>query len=144
MAAAWNLAAHTVQAGGVVDYQPILVVLVGMTTATITGVFVFMTFRIDRGTQQEAERVAKETLKKMKNEVEADVERMKESVDHDIRWMKKSAGDELAKMINKSDRSLGETKKSRDLAMNKMNREVNGLTLRVDDAITLLLQAFGV
>jgi len=135
MAAAWNLAAHTVQAGGVVDYQPILVVLVGMTTATITGVFVFMTFRIDRGTQQEAERVANETLEKMKNEVEADVKKMKESVNIDIKRMEESAYNELVKMINESNRSLGDTKRSRDLAIDKMNSEVNGLPLRVDKAI---------
>ena len=44
MIAAWHLSARTVQAGGVADYQPILIVLVGMTTATITGIFMFMTF----------------------------------------------------------------------------------------------------
>lgn len=62
--AAWSLSARTVQAGGVVDYQPVLVVLVGMTTATITGTFVFMTFRIDRGTKKKAGEVARRAAKK--------------------------------------------------------------------------------
>ncbi len=62
--AAWSLSARTVQAGGVVDYQPVLAVLVAMTTATIAGIFLFMTFRIDRGTRRKAKRVAKNAAKK--------------------------------------------------------------------------------
>ena len=62
--AAWSLSARTVQAGGVVDYQPVLAVLVAMTTATIAGIFLFMTFRIDRGTRRKAKRVAKKAAKK--------------------------------------------------------------------------------
>lgn len=44
---------------GQVNYQPMMAVLIAMTTATIAGIFVFMTFRIDRGTRLKAERVAK-------------------------------------------------------------------------------------
>lgn len=73
MIAAWNLSARTVQAGGVVDYQPIMAVLLAMTTATITGIFVFMTFRIDRGTKRKAERAARKearkTLPRIKDEI---------------------------------------------------------------------------
>lgn len=50
------------QSEGQVDYQPMMAVLIAMTTATITGIFVFMTFRIDRGTRLKAERVAKEKV----------------------------------------------------------------------------------
>ena len=66
LVAAWSLAARTVQAGGAMDYQPILVVLVGMTTATITGIFVFMSFRIDRGTRFEAQKIAEKVVRESK------------------------------------------------------------------------------
>ena len=135
MVAAWNLAARAVQAGGVVDYQPILVVLVGMTTATITGVFVFMTFRIDRGTQQEAERVAKETLERMKDEIETDAKRMKESADRDLNGMKKLAANELTKMINKSERSLNDTKRSRDVVISDIANAVKNVPQKVDKEV---------
>lgn len=70
LVAAWSLSARTVQAGGVVDYQPVLVVLVGMTTATITGIFVFMTFRIDRGTRLKVEEVTGKALKDEKKKLD--------------------------------------------------------------------------
>ena len=40
-------------------WGPMLAVLIGLTTMTISGIFVFMTFRIDRGTKLTAERQAK-------------------------------------------------------------------------------------
>lgn len=40
-------------------WGPMLAVLIGLTTMTISGIFVFMTFRIDRGTKLTAERKAK-------------------------------------------------------------------------------------
>lgn len=58
---AWKLVENNAQATGFVDYRPMMTVLIAMTTATITGIFVFMTFRIDRGTRLKAERVAKDT-----------------------------------------------------------------------------------
>lgn len=47
---------------GVVDYTPMITMFVAMTTATITGIFLFMTLRIDRGTRLKAERVAKDKV----------------------------------------------------------------------------------
>ena len=61
--AAWSLSARAVHADGVVDYQPLVAVLIALTTATITGIFVFMTFRIDRGTKTKAGEVARKTAK---------------------------------------------------------------------------------
>lgn len=46
---AWRLMEQSVKLG-VVTYQPMMTVLVAMTTATIAGIFLFMTLRIDRGT----------------------------------------------------------------------------------------------
>lgn len=51
-----------VAAGGVVNYQPLSAALLATTTATITGIFLFMTLRIDRGTRLKAEKVAREAV----------------------------------------------------------------------------------
>ena len=59
---AWKLGIDSAQAGVQLDYEPMIATLVAMTTATIAGIFVFMTFRIDRGTRLKAERVAKEKV----------------------------------------------------------------------------------
>lgn len=64
----WNLMQQSIQQGVVVNYQPIATVLVAMTTATITGVFLFMTLRIDRGTRLKAESVAKREIEKRTTE----------------------------------------------------------------------------
>ena len=102
MVAAWNLAARTVQAGGVVDYQPILVVLLGMTTVTITGVFVFMTFRIDRGTKRKAKDVAKSSANKalmnIKKEAKDDLDTMNKDTKKDLNEMKEDVGEDLKEM----------------------------------------------
>ena len=58
------------QASGVVDYTPMLAVFIAMTTATITGIFLFMTLRIDRGTRIKAERVATKAMKQLTLEAE--------------------------------------------------------------------------
>ena len=104
--AAWNLAARTVQASGVADYQPILIVLVGMTTVTISGIFLFMTFRIDRGVVQEAERVANDALK-----------RLKETADKDM----KAASNDLKKVISDAEKSVASLRKQGDYAKTKLN-----------------------
>ena len=47
------------------NYMPMISVLIAMTTATITGIFLFMSLRIDRGTRNTAEKTAKKTAKKV-------------------------------------------------------------------------------
>ena len=59
---AWELMQRSLDLGKA-TYEPIITVLVAMTTATIAGVFLFMTFRIDRGTRLRAEKVAKKVAK---------------------------------------------------------------------------------
>lgn len=69
----WRLLKQSTDFGVVVDYQPIATVLIAMTTATITGIFLFMTLRIDRGTRLKAENVARDAVK---DEVKAARERL--------------------------------------------------------------------
>ena len=97
LVAAWSLSAQTVQAGGIVDYQPVLVVLVGMTTATITGTFVFMTFRIDRGTKKKAGEVAKKAAAKAAKEKLTDaIEAEKKKLDEVVEDAKKAVKDAVS------------------------------------------------
>lgn len=128
MVAAWNLAARTVQEGGVVDYQPILVVLVGMTTVTITGVFVFMTFRIDRGTKRKARGVAKKALKKIKRKAK-----------EDLYTMEKKTCETLSEMIEKSEQSNASLTAARESAIQNFNSTLAKITAesdrKIDEAI---------
>lgn len=54
-------------------WGPVMATLVGLTTMTISGIFVFMTFRIDRGTkltaQWTAQKVAKDTVAELVRKV---------------------------------------------------------------------------
>ena len=45
---------------GLVVWGPMFAVLIGITAMTITGIFIFMTFRIDRGAREVARKVARE------------------------------------------------------------------------------------
>ena len=54
---------------GIDLWGPVVAMLLGLTTMTISGIFVFMTFRIDRGTKLRAEWTAKEIAKKTVEEV---------------------------------------------------------------------------
>ena len=58
---------------GVDLWGPVMATLVGLTTMTISGIFVFMTFRIDRGTkltaQRTARRIAESTVEEVFNKV---------------------------------------------------------------------------
>lgn len=50
--------------GAMSIWAPMLAVLIGLTTVTISGIFLFMTFRIDRGTKRVAREEAAKTAEK--------------------------------------------------------------------------------
>ena len=54
---------------GIDLWGPVVATLLGLTTMTVSGIFVFMTFRIDRGTKLKAEWTAKEIAEKTVREV---------------------------------------------------------------------------
>jgi len=52
-------------------WAPLIATLLGLTTLTVSGIFVFMTFRIDRGTRLRATTVAEDTAREfLKNDKE--------------------------------------------------------------------------
>ena len=68
----------SLQSEGQVNYQPMMAVLIAMTTATIAGIFLFMTFRIDRGTRLRAESEVKRALKDERKNFNEQLDAMKE------------------------------------------------------------------
>ena len=84
---AFKLVDDNVRTSGVVDYRPMMSVLIAMTTATIAGIFLFMTLRIDRGTKlkagraarKEAKRAASKAVKGVANEFRERLEEMEEA-----------------------------------------------------------------
>lgn len=91
---AWHLMQESIKEG-VASYDPIVTVLVAMTTATIASIFLFMTFRIDRGTRLKAESVAKKAMKgevkkarKRLTEIETDAGLCIDKIEKDVERIK--------------------------------------------------------
>lgn len=55
-------------------WEPMIAILLGLTTMTVSGIFVFMTFRIDRGARTEARKVAAKVVNTMKREAIEEVQ----------------------------------------------------------------------
>ena len=112
---AWKLGYNNAQAAVPMDYDPMMAVLIAMTTVTITGIFVFMTFRIDRGTRLKAERVAKDKIDKLvKTELAKFAKTSEEELDdfcraygEELRKFGATARGKFAKFKQNSDAKLG-------------------------------------
>ena len=83
---------------GVDLWGPVMATLIGLTTMTISGIFVFMTFRIDRGTKLTArwtaEKIAAETVRGIVERVLGkEIANTRESIDGVNKDLKKAAGD---------------------------------------------------
>ena len=125
--AAWSIADRSSPAGAVADYQPLLLTLLALTTATITGTFMFMTFRIDRDTRQTAERVAKDEVDKV------------------LKKKKEEADKALAEIVKKSEQSLSSLDVVKNNATkvvnNKLTEIINKAKQDVDGAVSNRLDA---
>ena len=87
--------------GAAPDLSMMMAVFIGLTTMTISGIFLFMTFRIDRGTRMTAQRVAQEVGKAEAKEVAR--EEMGELVNKKFAEM---WGDHVVEGIEKEKRKL--------------------------------------
>ena len=113
---AWKLGHDNAQAAVPMNYEPMMAVLIAMTTVTITGVFVFMTFRIDRGTRLKAERVAKEKVGEIVKDKLDDFEKTSEekfnnfrkTSDEELVGFGRTARGKFAEFKKDSDDKLGE------------------------------------
>ncbi len=68
------------QGSGTVDYSPMMSVYIAMTTATITGIFLFMTLRIDRGTRLKVESEAKKAVAREQQKISGLTEELRMTV----------------------------------------------------------------
>lgn len=86
--------------------------LMGLTTMTISGIFVFMTFRIDRGARAEAQKTANKAVN--------------EAVDKKIQLEVEKKMDELLKgRMEEADRQLGNRMKEVDRQLGNRMKEVD-------------------
>ncbi len=107
---AFKLVDGNVQTSGVVDYRPMMSVLIAMTTATIAGIFLFMTLRIDRGTKRKAEeaarkeakRAAKKAVKGVANEFRERLKKMEEASKQTCANMEKASEDNCAALVRET------------------------------------------
>lgn len=102
--------------------------LLGLTTMTISGIFVFMTFRIDRGAKAEAREAAEKIAKKTADEiVKKEVEKIVESE------IRKQLSSLLAEVENKNDVKL-------DGASRRMETRDEAFDARIDDKFAAIDQ----
>ncbi len=121
------------QTSSPVDYGPMVSVYSAMTTVAITGIFLFMTLRIDRGTRLKAERVAKKTMTKVVDEIVAE----------ETNEMNKIVADGKARMDEivaggkeKMDNAVADGKGKMDEAMAQEREKVNNFTQQMQGALT--------
>lgn len=107
LVSALKLVDHGVQSGAPVDYQPMMAVLIAMTTATIAGIFLFMTFRIDRGTRFRAEHSARDEVNKKTEDIVRGLEDKAACV-------RKKAKADFAKQRTEAERVLEQAKEDLD------------------------------
>lgn len=107
------------------SFPPMIVVFVGLTTMTISGMFLFMTFRIDRGARLEARNAAKEEMNKneeIKNIIE-ETKELKECADQHTDSVKeklREAENEFNKGRKKIESSVKEVERARGEAFNQI------------------------
>lgn len=114
---AWHLMQESIEMGDA-SYEPIVTVLVAMTTATIAGTFLFMTFRIDRGTRLKAESVANRA-------VEDEV---------------KNANSQLTKIENDAKRLLEDAKMDSRRHINEVKKDVERIRSTVNETVRTFLR----
>ena len=98
-------------------WASMVAILLGLTTMTVTGVFVFMTFRIDRGARLEAQRTAKEAV------TEAAEKAIKEAAEKAI----KKEGAVVVDVLDALKKQFEESRQKIDGLFSGINGEVSGI-----------------
>ena len=104
------------------SFMAMITVLIGLTTMTISGMFIFMTFRIDRGAKTEAREVAeKEAGKVAKKEA-------RKAVDDKVGAAVEEAEKEAVRLVGERVRAAGEE------AEGEVNSMVQDARRKIDEA----------
>ena len=108
---AWHLMQESIEKG-VASYEPIVTVLVAMTTATIASIFLFMTFRIDRGTRLKAESVAKKAVKSEIKKARELLQEVEDEADGFLKRINENAGFHMSKVESEVAHIRGEVRET--------------------------------
>ena len=100
-----------------VDYEPMMAMYIALATVTITGIFLFMTLRIDRGTRLKAESVARTKVDEIMAEVVAEG---KEEMAKAVAKRKK----EMAKAVAKGKEEMAERREEMAEAVAEGRKEM--------------------
>ena len=107
-----------------------IAVLVGLTTMTISGMFLFMTFRIDRGARLEAQRVAEKEIKENRG-VKYLIEKTREQKNRAVHCMdsaKNEAMDKIAEIRDETKEKIERDMENiKNEAVNRTNEQVDRL-----------------
>ena len=111
-----KLSVNGVALDAVKIWTPMLSVLIALTTMTISGIFIFMTFRIDRGTKREAKTQARKKARKVaetvaKTKLDETAEQAKEILNA-IGLTAKEAAAEVERHKENANRSAGSAQES--------------------------------
>ena len=141
------------EASGLDAWGPILATLVSLTTMTVSGIFVFVAFRIDRGVKHETrEEVSSYMEKLMKSTIESQIEKARDLLDKSFRSaqreMEKVAEDltdttdfvkahvkEVEKHVQAADQRLA---KSAEVLALLLNRTQEDVETKVPDVKTMI------
>ena len=103
-------------------WQTMITPLIGLTTMTISGIFVFMTFRIDRGARAEAIRTAQKVTEQY-------IERnIKKAVDEQLKAQFQEARIQTELKLNTSDQQIG-------ARIDASDKQMDARTVAVDERI---------
>ena len=109
-------------------WGPMIAALIGLTTMTISGIFVFMTFRIDRGTKLTAQRTASKIATDTVNEL-----------------VQKVIGERLAEVRNQIDEELSTMPDEvREIAKGLLGKMENDMEKEMETAKNVIIKRFEV
>ncbi len=119
--------------GGLTVWGPMFAVLIGITAMTITGIFVFMSFRIDRGARLEARNEAQEEIRKLSGTISKTIKEIEECADK-TKARIEEAGDEVEQnsenVIRKTEEDL---KKETDAIKSRAERRLKENETKIVD-----------
>lgn len=112
-------------------WTPLLSVFVALTTLTVSAIFLFMTFRIDRGVKFEAQSTAEKAINKIKTGVETHINKVKKGAEDHIKRTitnaKKNVETHMNEVKKKAkddmDRAITDAKNDVEEDINKAIRE---------------------
>ena len=126
---------HSGNRGTTEAWTAMVPALLGLTTMTISGIFVFMTFRIDRGAKAEAraaaEEIAKESVKNIFTNP-AESEEVRKWQEHLFKEMARQMANRIEKMDQRVEAQEKEFVEKMDQRIEKMDQRIEKMDQRIE------------